>query len=95
MTLGNMRERGVRSLNVSCWNCQHQAGLSADVRRSAELERTAAAGVADRDAMGKLSDDTIVYWWSRTRHDIPGPSAVFGDRRPHERDNESRPTPAR
>jgi hypothetical protein len=30
MTLGNMRERGVRSLNVSCWNCHHQAVLSAD-----------------------------------------------------------------
>jgi hypothetical protein len=30
MTLGNMRELGVRSLDVSCWNCQHQAILSAD-----------------------------------------------------------------
>jgi hypothetical protein len=30
MTLGNMRELGVRSLDVSCWNCQHQAVLSAD-----------------------------------------------------------------
>jgi hypothetical protein len=25
MTLGNMRELGVRSLFVSCWNCHHQA----------------------------------------------------------------------
>jgi hypothetical protein len=24
MTLGNMRELGVRSLDVSCWNCQHR-----------------------------------------------------------------------
>ena len=30
MTLGNMRELGVRSLDVSCWNCHHQAVLSAD-----------------------------------------------------------------
>jgi hypothetical protein len=30
VTLGNMRELGVRSLDVSCWNCQHQAVLSAD-----------------------------------------------------------------
>jgi hypothetical protein len=30
MTLGNMRELGVRSLFVSCWNCHHQAVLSAD-----------------------------------------------------------------
>jgi hypothetical protein len=30
MTLGNMRELGVRSLDVSCWNCQHRAVLSAD-----------------------------------------------------------------
>jgi hypothetical protein len=25
MTLGNMRELGVRSLFVSCWQCHHQA----------------------------------------------------------------------
>jgi hypothetical protein len=30
MTLGNMRELGVRSLFVSCWQCHHQAVLSAD-----------------------------------------------------------------
>jgi hypothetical protein len=30
MTLGNMRDNGVRSLAVSCWICQHQAILSAD-----------------------------------------------------------------
>jgi hypothetical protein len=30
MTLGNMRELGVRSLDVSCWLCHHQAVLSAD-----------------------------------------------------------------
>jgi hypothetical protein len=30
MTLGNMRELGVRSLDVSCLNCQHRALLSAD-----------------------------------------------------------------
>jgi hypothetical protein len=29
MTLGNMRENGVRSLAVSCWICHHQAVLSA------------------------------------------------------------------
>ena len=30
MTLGNMRELGVRSLDVSCWLCRHQAVLTAD-----------------------------------------------------------------
>jgi hypothetical protein len=30
MTLANMRMNGVRSLDVSCWNCHHQAVLSAD-----------------------------------------------------------------
>jgi hypothetical protein len=30
MTLGNMRELGVRSLDVSCGLCHHQAVLSAD-----------------------------------------------------------------
>ena len=30
MTLGNMRELGVRSLLVSCWQCHHQAVLPAD-----------------------------------------------------------------
>jgi hypothetical protein len=30
MTLGNMRELGVRSFHVSCWNCHHQAVLSSD-----------------------------------------------------------------
>jgi hypothetical protein len=30
MTLGNMREVGVWSLDVSCRNCHHQAVLSAD-----------------------------------------------------------------
>jgi hypothetical protein len=30
MTLGNMRELGVRSLAVYCWQCHHQAVMSAD-----------------------------------------------------------------
>jgi hypothetical protein len=30
MTLGNMRANGVRSLDVSCWQCHHQAIVSAD-----------------------------------------------------------------
>jgi hypothetical protein len=30
MTLGNMRENGMRSLAVSCWICHHGALLSAD-----------------------------------------------------------------
>jgi hypothetical protein len=30
MTLGNMRELGVRSLDVSCRNCRHRAVPSAD-----------------------------------------------------------------
>jgi hypothetical protein len=30
MTLGNMRANGVRSLDVCCWQCHHQAVLSAD-----------------------------------------------------------------
>jgi hypothetical protein len=30
MRLGNMRDLGVRSLDVSCWNCHHQAVLNAD-----------------------------------------------------------------
>jgi hypothetical protein len=30
MTLGNMRANGVRSLDVSCWQCHHRAVLSAD-----------------------------------------------------------------
>jgi hypothetical protein len=30
MTLGNKRAKGVRSLAVSCWQCHHEAMLSAD-----------------------------------------------------------------
>ena len=30
MTLGNMRELGVRSPDVSWWNCRHHAILNAD-----------------------------------------------------------------
>jgi hypothetical protein len=30
MTLGNMRANGVRSMAVSCWQCHHEAVLSAD-----------------------------------------------------------------
>jgi hypothetical protein len=30
MTLGNMRQLGMRSLFVSCWNCHHEAVLLAD-----------------------------------------------------------------
>jgi hypothetical protein len=30
MTLGNMRANGVRSLDVTCWQCHHRAILSAD-----------------------------------------------------------------
>ena len=32
MTLGNMRANGVRSLDVSCWQCHHRAVMSADPR---------------------------------------------------------------
>ena len=32
MTLGNMRANGVRSLDVSCWNCRHRAIISAEPR---------------------------------------------------------------
>jgi hypothetical protein len=30
MTLGNMRANGVRSLDVSCWQCNHRVIMSAD-----------------------------------------------------------------
>jgi hypothetical protein len=30
MTLGNMRTNGVRSLDVSCWQCHHRAIMSVD-----------------------------------------------------------------
>jgi hypothetical protein len=30
MSLGNMRENGVRSLAVSCWQCHHQAILNVE-----------------------------------------------------------------
>jgi hypothetical protein len=30
MTLGNMRANGVRSLDVSCWQCHHRRIMSAD-----------------------------------------------------------------
>jgi hypothetical protein len=30
MDLANMRENGVRSLAVSCWNCHHRAVLNVD-----------------------------------------------------------------
>jgi hypothetical protein len=30
MTLGNMRENGVRSLDVSCWQCHHRAILNVE-----------------------------------------------------------------
>jgi hypothetical protein len=30
MTLGNMRANGVRSLDVSCWQCHHRAIMSAE-----------------------------------------------------------------
>jgi hypothetical protein len=30
MTLGNMRENGVRSLAVSCWQCHHRAILKVE-----------------------------------------------------------------
>jgi hypothetical protein len=40
MTLGNMRQLGVRSLAVYCWNCHHQTVLSADRWPDDELEMT-------------------------------------------------------
>jgi hypothetical protein len=30
MTFGNLRANGVRSLDVSCWQCHHRTILSAD-----------------------------------------------------------------
>jgi hypothetical protein len=38
MTLGNMHANGVRSLAVSCWQCHHEAVLSADRRRGTGWE---------------------------------------------------------
>jgi hypothetical protein len=30
MTLGNMREHGVRSLSVTCWQCHHETIINVD-----------------------------------------------------------------
>jgi hypothetical protein len=30
MTLANMRENGVRSLDVQCWQCRHRTIINAD-----------------------------------------------------------------
>jgi hypothetical protein len=30
MTLANMRENGVRSLSVTCWQCHHERVINAD-----------------------------------------------------------------
>jgi hypothetical protein len=30
MTLGNMRENGVRSLSVTCWQCHHETVINVD-----------------------------------------------------------------
>ena len=48
MTLGNMRELGVRSLDVSCWLCHRQAVLNA--ADSDEVAR------AFRDDVARCSD---------------------------------------
>jgi hypothetical protein len=45
MTLGNMRANGVRSLDVSCWQCHHRAIMSADPWRSDGAEFWTAHGV--------------------------------------------------
>jgi hypothetical protein len=50
MSLGNMRANGVRSLDVSCWQCHHGARHHW-CRRPAELAGTAAAREPDRGAM--------------------------------------------
>jgi hypothetical protein len=49
MTLGNMRELGVRSLDVSCGNCQHQAAPGASRRKRAARELAAALMRLRRD----------------------------------------------
>jgi hypothetical protein len=43
MTLGNMRELGVRSLAVTCELCHHEAILAADAWPNAVLVRTFAS----------------------------------------------------
>jgi hypothetical protein len=57
MTLGNMRELGVRSLDVSCWLCHHQAVLNADrwpddlpVPAVARTPRASSCAFSDRAA---------------------------------------------
>jgi hypothetical protein len=64
MTLGNMRENGVRSLDVSCWQCHHRAVLSADRRSCRVLWRTEdALGIQFTDCMdgdGSSSDQPAV-----------------------------------
>jgi hypothetical protein len=48
MTLGNMREFGIRSLDVSCWLCHHQAVL--------KPSRPRAMRTRQPDRFGCLSD---------------------------------------
>jgi hypothetical protein len=45
MTLGNTRPKGIRSLDVSCWQCDHWAILSVDSWAEVELPAVAGLGV--------------------------------------------------
>ena len=64
MTLGNMRELGVRSLAVTCVLCHHEAILAADAWPDAVLVRTFAprmvctrCGIVGADARAELAGD--------------------------------------
>jgi hypothetical protein len=63
MTLGNMRELGARSLDVSCWNGHHQGTPQANVliclRRVSQAE--ANAGPARSIANASLYSDSGIF----------------------------------
>jgi hypothetical protein len=63
MTLGNTRVLGVPSLDVSCWNCHHQAVLSANRCRITSPVPTFRPQSAHQKNPGQMAGapDTDIY----------------------------------
>ena len=87
MTLGNMRANGVRSLDVSCWNCHHQAIISVEpwpdhmpvpsFSPRMVCTRCGIIGADARPNVSLLQCNTPLPRWAKTRLPLADPHGCF------------------
>jgi hypothetical protein len=93
MTIGNIRANGVRSLDVSCWQCHHRAIMSADpwsddvpVPTFGPRMVCTRCGIVGADARPNWQEkpprETLTgVQWRRVSHHIPTTDSLAARRR--------------